>query len=87
MTASISDIFIWMIAAAVVLGVMLRPWQLPEATWAITGTLLLPIGGFLPWASAFAAVAKGIDVYLFLIGMMVLSDVARREGLFDWLAV
>ncbi len=29
---------------------------------------------------------KGLDVYLFLIGMMALAEVARREGLFDWLA-
>jgi arsenical pump membrane protein len=32
-------------------------------------------------------VAKGGDVYLFLIGMMLLSEIARKEGLFDWLAV
>jgi arsenical pump membrane protein len=31
-------------------------------------------------------VAKGTDVYLFLIGMMLLSELARQEGLFDWLA-
>jgi arsenical pump membrane protein len=31
-------------------------------------------------------VGKGIDVYLFLIGMMLLSEIARREGLFDWVA-
>ena len=29
---------------------------------------------------------KGLDVYLFLVGMMALAEVARREGLFDWLA-
>src|SRR5690348_4872808 len=29
---------------------------------------------------------KGIDVYLFLIGMMVIAELARREGLFDWMA-
>lgn len=33
-----------------------------------------------------AAVAKGSDVYLFLTGMMLLSEVARREGLFDRVA-
>jgi arsenical pump membrane protein len=31
-------------------------------------------------------VAKGTDVYLFLTGMMLLSELARREGVFDWLA-
>ncbi len=29
---------------------------------------------------------KGTDVYLFLVGMMLMSEVARKEGLFDWLA-
>jgi arsenical pump membrane protein len=31
-------------------------------------------------------VGKGVDVYLFLIGMMVLSELARVHGLFEWLA-
>ena len=35
---------------------------------------------------AWAGVVKGIDVYLFLTGMMLLSETARQEGLFDWLA-
>ncbi len=29
---------------------------------------------------------KGLDVYLFLTGMMILSELARREGVFDWCA-
>src|SRR5437879_12331315 len=29
---------------------------------------------------------KGIDVYLFLTGMMLIAELARQEGLFDWLA-
>ena len=32
------------------------------------------------------AVAKGSDVYLFLIGMMLLSELAREQGVFDWVA-
>ncbi len=32
------------------------------------------------------AAGKGVDVYFFLIGMMLLAEVARKEGLFDWLA-
>ena len=32
------------------------------------------------------AVAKGTDVYLFLIGMMLLSELAREQGVFDWVA-
>ena len=33
-----------------------------------------------------AAAGRGTDVYLFLVGMMLLSEVARQEGLFDFLA-
>ncbi len=29
---------------------------------------------------------KGVDVYLFLTGMMLIAELARREGFFDWLA-
>ncbi len=32
------------------------------------------------------ALARGVDVYLFLIGMMALAEFAREEGLFDWIA-
>jgi arsenical pump membrane protein len=37
-------------------------------------------------SQAWTAVGKGIDVYLFLTGMMLLAELARREGVFDWLA-
>jgi arsenical pump membrane protein len=35
---------------------------------------------------AWGAVLKGTDVYFFLAGMMLLAEMARRQGLFDWLA-
>jgi arsenical pump membrane protein len=67
-------------------GVILRPWRLPEAIWAMTGAALLVLSGLLPATEAWRGVARGNDVYLFLIGMMLLAEVARQEGLFDWLA-
>ncbi len=76
----------WGIAALATLGVIARPWNLPEFIWAITGAALLVVLGLLPWPDALAAAAKGTDVYFFLIGMMLLAEVARQEGLFDWLA-
>ncbi|WP_241771178.1 SLC13 family permease, partial [Acidisphaera rubrifaciens] len=76
----------WGIAALATGGVILRPWGLPEAIWAVAGAALLVLAGLLPAADAWRGVAKGTDVYLFLIGMMLLAEVARREGLFDWLA-
>ena len=44
------------------------------------------ICGLLPVSQAGHAVLKGTDVYLFLTGMMLLAELARREGVFDWLA-
>jgi arsenical pump membrane protein len=78
---------IWAIAAAAALGVIVRPWNWPEFVWAIAGAALLVVFNLLPWQEAVAAVGRGADVYFFLIGMMLLSEVARKEGLFDWLAI
>jgi arsenical pump membrane protein len=76
----------WGIAGLATFGVIARPWNLPEFIWAVAGALLLVLLNLLPWTEALAAAAKGTDVYLFLIGMMLLAEVARKEGLFDWLA-
>ena len=76
----------WGIAALATAGVIVRPWRLPEATWAVLGAAALLLSGLLSWSDALAGVAKGLDVYLFLAGMMLLAELARREGLFDWLA-
>ncbi|MGN6376771.1 MAG: SLC13 family permease [Sphingomonas sp.] len=81
--ASAATLAICVAAAA---AVVIRPWRLPEAVWALAGAALLVGGGLLPLADAATAVARGMDVYLFLAGMMLLSEMARREGLFDWLA-
>ena len=48
--------------------------------------MLLVALGLLPIGDAMAGMRKGIDVYLFLIGMMLIAELARREGLFDWMA-
>jgi arsenical pump membrane protein len=74
------------IAAIATLGVIVRPWSVPEYIWAVLGAAVLVVSGLVPWQSALAAANKGTDVYLFLIGMMLLAEAARREGLFDWLA-
>lgn len=74
------------IAAATTLGVVVRPWRLPEATWAVLGAGALVGLALVPSGHAFAAILKGTDVYLFLLGMMLLSETARAEGLFAWLA-
>ena len=76
----------WGIAFCATAGVILRPFRLPEAIWAVAGALALVLLGLMPWPEALRAAAKGTDVYLFLTGMMLLSELARREGLFSHVA-
>jgi len=86
MTPTAANLTTWAIAALATAGVIGRPFRLPEAVWAASGAALLVLLGLLPAADAWRGVGKGTDVYLFLIGMMLLSETARREGLFDWVA-
>lgn len=77
---------IWGIAAAATAGVIIHPFEWPEFVWAVGGAVLLVAFGLLPATDALAGVGKGVDVYLFLTGMMLLSELARQDGLFDWVA-
>jgi len=86
MPASSAHIAVCCIAALAVLGVITRPRKLPEALWAVLAALALMLFGLISVPDAGKAVLKGVDVYLFLIGMMVLAELARHQGLFDWLA-
>ena len=74
------------ICAGATAGVIARPFRWPEAIWAVGGALLLLVTGLIAPAAAWGAVLKGSDVYLFLIGMMLLSEAAREQGVFDWVA-
>ncbi|WP_314372354.1 arsenic transporter [Sphingomonas paucimobilis] len=76
----------WAIAGLSTAGVIARPMRWPEWIWAVTGAVLLILLGLMPIAEAGQAVVKGLDVYLFLIGMMLLSETAREHGAFDWIA-
>lgn len=76
----------WGLCAASTAGVIGRPFRLPEAIWAVSGAALLLLFGLMPLPAALGAIAKGTDVYLFLVGMMLLSETAREQGLFDWVA-
>lgn len=84
---SLSNAVIWLIAAATTMAILFRPWRLPEYVWATAGAVALVVLGLLPAAKAGSAILEGTDVYLFLIGMMLVAEVARQAGLFDWVAV
>jgi arsenical pump membrane protein len=81
-----SIIIIWAISALSIALVIARPFKIPEYVWAVSGAVLLLILRLLTPAEGLAGVAKGLDVYLFLTGMMLLAETAREERLFDWLA-
>src|SRR5260370_14852145 len=85
-TITITQGATWAIAALATSCVIVRPWQLPEALWAVLGALGLVGLSLLPWREALRAVGSGIDVYLFLGGMMLLAELARQQGVFAWLA-
>lgn len=77
---------IWIISLLSIAGVILRPFKITEAVWAVTGALLLILLQLISPGDAWKGIHKGTDVYLFLFGMMLLAEIAREERLFDWLA-
>ncbi|KRP90965.1 arsenic transporter [Bradyrhizobium yuanmingense] len=79
-------IWAWSIIFVATACVIIRPFRLPEAIWAAIGASALVLSGLLPWQDALVGIEKGLDVYLFLIGMMLIAELARLEGLFDYLA-
>jgi arsenical pump membrane protein len=74
------------IVAVSILLMLIRPRGIREVWWISGGALLLIALRFVPLTLAFHAVARGTDVYLFLAGMMLLSELAREQGVFDWMA-
>src|SRR6202041_3871839 len=84
--APLPTILIWLIAMLSILGMLVRPLGIAEAWWACCGAFLLVIAGLLPVRQAGHAILEGLDVYLFLAGMMILAELAREEHVFDWIA-
>ena len=75
-----------LIVAASILLMLVRPRGIAEVYWVGGGAVLLLLLRLMPLKLAGQAVASGTDVYLFLTGMMLLSEVARDFGVFDWMA-
>ncbi|MGA2356025.1 MAG: arsenic transporter [Terriglobales bacterium] len=69
-----------------VLLMLIRPRNIPEVYWIAGGVLLLLFLRLVSLQLAARAAAKALDVCLFLIGMMMLSELAREHGVFDWLS-
>ncbi|WP_229483178.1 arsenic transporter [Massilia horti] len=78
--------FIWLVAALSVAGILAKPFNLPEAVWVVVGAVVLCLSGQLTWRAALAAAGQGEEVYFFLVGMMLIAELARASGLFDYIA-
>ncbi len=79
-------LLIWLIAGASIALMLVRPRGIPEYIWTGAGAILLLLLRLIPLPLAGHAVAEGLDVYLFLTGMMLLAEMGKRFGVFDWLA-
>jgi arsenical pump membrane protein len=86
MPPNLTHLLLPAIVAVSILLMLLRPRGIAEVWWISGGALLLLALRLIPLKLAGKAVAEGSDVYLFLIGMMLLSELAREQGVFDWVA-
>jgi arsenical pump membrane protein len=75
-----------LIVALSILLMLVRPRGIAEVYWIGGGALLLIAFRLIPLRLAGRAVVEGSDVYLFLIGMMLLSELAREQGVFHWVS-
>lgn len=65
---------------------LIRPRNIPEVYWIGGGVLLLLAFRLINLKLARRASIEALDVCLFLTGMMLLSELAREHGVFDWLS-
>jgi len=84
--AEIAHVVLPLIVAVSIVLMLTRPRGISEVWWISGGAFLLIVLRLVPLALAEQAVAKGTDVYLFLVGMMLLSELAREQGVFDRVA-
>ncbi len=85
-SAPVSHILLALIVAISILLMLIGPRDIPEVYWVGGGAILLIVLRLIPLKLAGKAAAEGSDVYLFLVGMMLLSELAREHGVFDWLS-
>lgn len=79
-------IVIGMVVAISIALMLVQPRRIAEVYWIGGGVLLLLLLRLIPLSLAGRAAAEGTDVYLFLFGMMLLSELAREQGVFDWIS-
>ncbi len=78
MPVEIAHVVLPLIVAASIVLMLVRPRGIPEEWGILGGALLLIALRLMPLKLAGHALAEGTDVYLFLTGMMLLSELARE---------
>lgn len=84
--ATFAPLAISLIVAISILLMLMRPRNIPEFYWVCGGVLLLLLLQLITWQLTRGALQKALDVCLFLIGMMLIAELAREHGVFDWLS-
>jgi arsenical pump membrane protein len=69
-----------------ILLMLIRPRDIPEVYWISGGVVLLLGLKLISFRLAWLAAGKALDVCFFLIGMMLLCELAREHGVFDWMS-
>jgi arsenical pump membrane protein len=86
MLSQFAHILLSLIVGISIVLMLVRPRGISEVWWISGGVFLLLALRLISLKLAGQAIAKGSDVYLFLTGMMLLSELARELGVFDWVA-
>ena len=66
--------------------IMVRPYRISEALAAAVGATLMLIGGYLLPTEAVQVLKSQWNIYGFFLGLMIISAIADRAGIFDILA-
>jgi arsenical pump membrane protein len=86
LSAGSAPVVLALIVGVSVALMLIRPRNIPEVYWISGGVLLLLVLRLVPLQLAGRAVVRAGDVCFFLIGMMLLSELAREHGVFEWLS-
>jgi arsenical pump membrane protein len=83
---ALAHLLLPLIVGISILLMLIRPRNVPEVYWIGGGVFLLLILRLISFQLVGRAAAKALDVCFFLLGMMLLSELAREHGVFDWLS-
>lgn len=76
----------WLIVGFSIVGMIIRPFKCPVYVCPMIGAIVLIVLGWMSPTEAFYAILSGKNVYCFIFGMILLSEVGLLSGLFDWLS-